>query len=301
MNTLSRPAKPQSEKRPALSEGQTSQMRSIPESGATTDTASNLLTLAVSVCNGAATKAGQTSVRKRRSSFKRPRPPQAKRQKQCQPVPDSHLTKKTLPLDEQSERDVEKILMSMIQKKEGVFELIPRLDTEYSAHADNYFPQAQRRVDAKVLMYILDNLEQRGELVRIMLSSVTPIGNTQYKSILILPEIDPITNLNVKRLQDDLQQEAAAYTPASVVGLLPQRSSAFDPAPTTTELHQNLRTPANAIPIPPHILAKPVARTQTPSKSRTVQRNPDSKPNKAMSTGVKSTSEGLFPLECSES
>jgi hypothetical protein len=247
-------------------------------------------------------------MQKKRSSSRRPNPPQPKRQKISQAVSNSHLGKRTKSLDEQTVREIERILMSMIQKKQGVFEIMPRMDTEYSAHVEKYYPQAQRGVDAKVLMRILDMLEQRGELVRIMLSSMTPIGNMQYKSILILPEIDPATNPIVRELRDDLQREAASYVPAPVIGVLPQKSFVLDLASATTELGQDLQAPMTAVHIPTPVRPKTVGRTQAKtqslSKSNTAHLNLDpsnSDLDGASHTETKTVSEGLSSLEHSES
>src|SRR5208282_5313424 len=112
------------------------------------------------------------------------------------------------------------------------------------------FPDAEPRMDSKLLMHILDTLEARGEVIRIMLSAVTSIGTKQYKSILVLPDIDPMTNPRIIYLREELRQEAGSYKPAFLNGQAAADPSASATVSTTIEIVQNLPKLARIPPLP---------------------------------------------------
>jgi hypothetical protein len=141
---------------------------------------------------------------------KRQRPP-----KQTSESPESKQKKLpqviSTPPDENN-LEKAKILLSLIKENRGVFELVPRLDLLYASHVARFFPTAQPYVDGKILVSVLDDLEKRGEIHQIMLSAETSTGTKQYKSILILPEIDPVTNPKILAIREELNRELALYT-----------------------------------------------------------------------------------------
>jgi hypothetical protein len=93
---------------------------------------------------------------------------------------------------------------------------VPRLDLLYAAHVARSFPTAQPYVDGKVLVSVLDDLEKRGELCQIMLSAEMSTGTKQYKSILILPEVDSVTNPKILAIREELNREVSSYKPIPI-------------------------------------------------------------------------------------
>src|SRR5277367_220516 len=87
-----------------------------------------------------------TTPRKRKSSAKLPTT--SKRRKTSQPL---GIGKTELPPEDPATVERKTVLLSLIKENDGVLELIPRLDLMYAAHVDKLFPQAQSRVDAKLI------------------------------------------------------------------------------------------------------------------------------------------------------
>ena len=153
-------------------------------------------------------KSTEHAATKRRVSTKPYGIPQSKRRKTSQSIPENSRNDIVSEAIATGFQEIENHLFSLMKINEGVFELVPRIDLEYAAHVERFFPEAEPRMDAKLLMHILDTLEARGEVIRVMLSAVTSIGTKQYKSILVLPDIDPMTNPKITHLREELQQEA---------------------------------------------------------------------------------------------
>jgi hypothetical protein len=137
-------------------------------------------------------------------------------------------------LQDPSAIERETTILSLIKENHGVLEFIPRLDLLYAAHAEKLFPHAQHRVNSRLVTVTLDDLEERREIVRIILQAETSTKTLQYKFIYTLPEIDPITDPKVKELQDQLQKEATSYQPA-LINEPPQLAvNAIEKRPVTT-------------------------------------------------------------------
>jgi len=147
-------------------------------------------------------------------------------------------------------QEIGKNFVSLMKANEGIFELLPRLDLEYSAYVEKYCPQSETRVDGKLLMHILDDLEARGEVGRIMLSTVTPIGTTQYKAVLVLPEIDATRNPKINALREELQRDADSYKFSPIQSGSPQPTPAPSSRPTTLEIVRSPSDPPCVTPVP---------------------------------------------------
>jgi hypothetical protein len=152
--------------------------------------------------------------KRQRPSKETPESPESKRKKISQPT--STPQQNTLHPSDENNLEKAKILLSLVKENQGVFELVPRLDLLYAAHVARSFPTAQPYVDGKVLVSVLDDLEKHGELCQIMLSAETSTGTKQYKSILILPEVDPVTNPKILAIREELNREVASYKPKPI-------------------------------------------------------------------------------------
>lgn len=187
---------------------------------------------------------------KRESAANPSEAPKSKRRKTSQPMP-AELRRARVPLSSIGQfQAIGKNFISLMRMNDGIFELRPRLDLEYAAHVEKFCPESDTRADGKLLMHILDDLEARGEVVRIMLSTVTPIGTTQYKSVLVLPEIDVATNPKINALREELQRDADSYKFAPIQSVLPRPPAAQSTGPTTLEIVQNSLNPAPVMPVP---------------------------------------------------
>lgn len=196
------------------------------------------------------TKSVKHAATKRRSSAKPSDSPQPKRRKTSKSVSTEFRNDGVSEAIAAGFQEIENHFISLMRKNQGVFELVPRMDLEYAAHVERFFPEAQRRVDGKLLTHILDTLEARGEVVRVMLSTVTSIGTKQYKSVLTLPEIDPMTDRKISHLREELQREGGSYRPALINSEVPEEPAASKTASTTIEIVQNLPKPARIPPLP---------------------------------------------------
>ena len=157
----------------------------------------------------------QVNTKKRQRPPKEtPESPESKRKKLSQST--STPQQNTLHPSAENNLEKAKILLSLVKENQGVFELVPRLDLLYAAHVARSFPTAQPYVDGKILVSVLDDLEKRGELCQIMLSAETSTGTKQYKSILILPEVDPVMNLKILAIREGLNRELASYIPKPI-------------------------------------------------------------------------------------
>lgn len=139
--------------------------------------------------------------------------PESKRKKSSQPTQQGNINN----APNETNLETSMILLSLIEQNDGVFEFVPRLDLVYSSHVAKYHPTANPNVDGRTLVIVLDNLEKRGELNQIMISAETSTGTKQYKSILILPDVDPVTNPKVIAIRKELERGAALYQPRPVV------------------------------------------------------------------------------------
>jgi hypothetical protein len=140
--------------------------------------------------------------------------PDAKRTKLSQPT----LQQTTSNPPKETNLETSLILLSLIKQNEGIFELVPRLDLLYSSHVAKYHPTSKPYVDAKTLVTVLDDLEKRGEIKQTMLSAQTSTGTKQYKSILILPGVDPVTNPKIIEIRKELERAAGSYRPILTTG-----------------------------------------------------------------------------------
>ena len=192
----------------------------------------------------------QDTPNKRKSSSNPSKAHKSKRRKTSQPMP-AELRRARIPLSAIGQfQTIGRNFISLMKMNEGIFELLPRLDLEYAAHVEKFCPGSDALVDGKLLMHVLDDLEARGEVVRIMLSTVTPIGTTQYKSVLVLPEIDAATNPKINALREELQRDADSYKFAPIESGLPQLPAAPSTGPTALEIVQNSSNPLQVPPVP---------------------------------------------------
>lgn len=192
----------------------------------------------------------QDKPNKRQSSTNPSEARKSKRKKTSQPMP-VELRRARVPLSAIGQfQGIGKNLISLMKINEGIFELLPRLDLEYAAYVKKFCPESDPQVDGKLLMHVLDDLEARGEVVRIMLSTVTPIGTTQYKSILVLPEIDAATNPKITALREELQRDAVSYKFAPIHSGLRQPHASPSTGPTALEIGQSLSNPLRVTPVP---------------------------------------------------
>jgi hypothetical protein len=230
-------------------------------------------------------KSTERAATKRRASTKPYGIPQSKRQKTSQSVSENTRNDIVSEAIATGFQEIENHVFSLIKINEGVFELVPRIDLEYAAHVERFFPEAEPRMDSKLLMHILDTLEARGEVIRVMLSAVTSIGTRQYKSILVLPDIDPMTNPRIIRLQEELQQEAGSYKPALLNSQAPADPSASATVSTTIEIVQNLPKLARIppFPIPAHskqLPTSPKEKVRNLAKTAAIPFVPTTPPSK---------------------
>jgi len=116
----------------------------------------------------------------------------------------------------------ETVILSLVKENQGVLELVPRLDLLYAAHAEVFFPDAQPRVDSKIITHTLETLESRRQIVRIILQAETSTKTQQFKFIYTLPEIDAVTDPRVNEIRDRLHKEALSYQPAPISEPHPQ-------------------------------------------------------------------------------
>lgn len=192
----------------------------------------------------------QDTPKKRKLSSNPPKALKSKRRKTSQQMP-AELRRARIPLSAIGQfQTIGRNFISLMKINDGIFELIPRLDLEYAAHVEKFCPGSDARVDGKLLMHVLDDLEARGEIVRIMLSTVTPIRTTQYKSVLVLPEIDAGTNPKINALREELQRDADSYKFAPIESGLPQLPAAPSTGPTALEIVQNSSNPPQVPPVP---------------------------------------------------
>jgi hypothetical protein len=137
--------------------------------------------------------------------------PPSKRRKSDQP----RATKPKKPkVNDPKILERENIVLSLLKQNEGVLELVPQLDELYATHVAEHFPNVVDPIDGGTILYTIDCLEERGQLVRILLSTITSTGLKLYKSVLILPEIDPHTNAKIRDLRNALQLEMESHTPS---------------------------------------------------------------------------------------
>lgn len=192
----------------------------------------------------------QDTPNKRQSSANPSEARKSKRRKRSQPIP-TELRRARVPLSAIGQfQGIGKNFISLMKMNEGIFELLPRLDLEYAAYVAKFCPESDPQVDGKLLMHVLDDLEARGEVVRIMLSTVTPIGTTQYKSVLVLPEIDAATNPKVNALREELQRDAVSYKFAPIQSGLPQPPASPSTGPSALEIARNSSNPPQVTPVP---------------------------------------------------
>ena len=151
----------------------------------------------------------------------------------------------------------ETVLLSLIKENDGVLELNPRLDLMYTTHVNKFFPQAQHHVDVRLINISLDALEERAQIMRIILHAETSTGTKQYKFIFALPEIDPVTNPRIHELRDQLHREAGSYQPAVINETPREGVTRLEPKPATIETVQN----ASKVPVVP--IVQPEISTQT--------------------------------------
>jgi len=111
-------------------------------------------------------------------------------------------------------------LLSLIRAKGGVLDLSTRVDLEYLTYIKTEFPGAPQEIDHRVLNAIFDILESRQDVKRIMISCSSPMG-VQFKSVLLLPDVDISQNDKVNSLRAELARELGvvdeATTAAEVV------------------------------------------------------------------------------------
>jgi hypothetical protein len=97
-------------------------------------------------------------------------------------------------------------LLALLASHGGVLDLSFHLENEYLQFAQNHHPDAPGGVDFRVLNAVWDVLEVEGRVKRVMISAMSPIG-TQFKSVLVLPAIDPLSDERVGRLRTGMAQE----------------------------------------------------------------------------------------------
>ena len=199
--------------------------------------------------SGNTTKLTQKTTNKRQSSSKPRETAPVKRRKTSQPAPPEIRWEGATPAEVNLVEEIGRNFISLMKRNEGIFELVPRLDLEYAEYVEKFVPGAEPRVDGKLLMHVLDDLEARRELVRVMLSTETPIGTRQYKSLLILPDIDPTANPKIKELREELQQEVGSCKFSAILGTVPAESEPSEPALATLEIVQNLSKPGRIPPV----------------------------------------------------
>jgi hypothetical protein len=97
-------------------------------------------------------------------------------------------------------------LLALLASNGGVLDLSFRLENEYLQFSQKHAPNAPGQVDFRVLNDVWDVLEGEGRVKRVMISAMSPIG-TQFKSVLVLPEIDPLSDERVGRLRTGMALE----------------------------------------------------------------------------------------------
>ena len=112
--------------------------------------------------------------------------------------------------------EIDTVLLSLIKERQGILELVPRLDNLYKAHAQIHFPQAQARPDGKTLTARLSLLEEAGQMRRIMVTAIRENGMRMYKSLLVLPEVDLENNPVLNDLKEELKREAVGVRPVLI-------------------------------------------------------------------------------------
>ena len=105
-------------------------------------------------------------------------------------------------------------LLSLIRAKGGVLDLSTRIDLEYLTYVKTQFPAAPQEIDYRVLNAIFDILEARQDVKRIMISCSSPRG-VQFKSALLLPDVDISQNDKVNGLRAELAKELGVVDEAT--------------------------------------------------------------------------------------
>jgi hypothetical protein len=119
-------------------------------------------------------------------------------------------------------REREEVMMSLVKSHDGVFEVVPRLDVLYAAHVVEKFPIAQPLAEGRILHDTLNDLVARKELVRLMLSASSATGVSQYRAVVVLPEIDTTTNAKVLEIQERVQEISKLSSPEPIPILVDQ-------------------------------------------------------------------------------
>lgn len=170
--------------------------------------------------------------------------------------------KKSRPMEENRQPgprehpEIEEILLSMIRESQGVFEPVPRIDLLFRNHIQKFFPQTAYDVDNKAIMSTLDGLERTGDLLRVMLSSNTTTGLKQYKSLLILPDVDPSTSQKLSEIREEFYRETVSNQSVVNYGMPPPVQQPPQTQIISTEIVQPVPKSVSAAPIP-----KPVPPT----------------------------------------
>jgi hypothetical protein len=199
---------------------------------------------------------------------KKPRKSRKSKDKTAVAVAETPLLAVQSPTVTPAENPLERetVLLSLMKENDGVLELTPRLDLLYAAHVDKSFPNAQRLVATRLLTRSIDDLDERNQIVRILLQTDAAADTKRYKSLVALPEIDPVTNGKVLELRDQLQREAGSNAPVLVSDLPRQQTPRQSSPATAREAGRKRITKSKAVQLPlsVRLLRSPIKRLPPP-------------------------------------
>jgi hypothetical protein len=163
-------------------------------------------------------------------------------------------------------------ILSLIHAKGGVLDLSLRIDLEYLTYVESHFPAAPREVDDRVLNALFDSLESQDRVKRVMISCSSAMG-MQFKSILVLPDVDPTQNEAVAALGEQLVRELGVGTGSTAVEVVRSRGRTGTegneiviakatkrptvPKGVTGRVTKSVPVPVEPVPLLPHPSASP--------------------------------------------